>query len=103
MAWRLVQQPDGYLARFSSIVDSFTHYDMTPDEAIRLCIDEWNVGRKTAREKVQRARAAGIARWDEALEIIRAVHGEAEYAQLLSVMQAAILLPERCTSGNVRK
>lgn len=75
MGWRFVEQPNGKLARFSEIVDAFTEYDMTDNEAIELAIDEYNCGRKTATEKVQRARDAKGERWTEALRIIKTVHG----------------------------
>jgi hypothetical protein len=43
MAWRIVKQPNGLLARFSDVVDNFTAVDMTKQEAI-----EWvNVSRAT--------------------------------------------------------
>jgi hypothetical protein len=34
MAWRIVKQPNGLYARFSDIVDNFTHYNMDRNEAI---------------------------------------------------------------------
>ena len=38
MAWRIVKQPNGLLARFDEVSDSFTDYDMSAEEAIDLCI-----------------------------------------------------------------
>lgn len=36
----LARQPNGKLCRFSTIVDTVTHYNMTNEEYIQLCIDE---------------------------------------------------------------
>lgn len=73
MAWRIVKQPNGLLARFSDVVDHFTDVDMTIDEAIDVCAEK--MGRQDAALKVQR----GIddpGRWADAIESIRVVHGD---------------------------
>lgn len=85
MAWRFVKQPNGMLARFSDVVEDFTHYNMTPEEAIQLCVDELNVGKQTAEEKVQagvddivpwtkNTKGDGLARWREAIEMMGLNH-----------------------------
>jgi len=73
VAWRIVQQPNGLFARFSEVVDDFTHYDMTKEAAIECCREY--LGRSDAEEKVQRGIDAGIVRFDEAISIVRMVHG----------------------------
>lgn len=37
MGWRMVRQPNGKLARFSDVVDDFTDFDLTAEEAFVLC------------------------------------------------------------------
>jgi len=37
MAWRIVKQPNGLLAKFSDIVDTFTNLNMTEEEALACC------------------------------------------------------------------
>lgn len=76
MAWRIIQQPNGLLARFSEIVDDFTDYDMSVEEAETLCRHEVGIGVLEAKEKVQRGLDAGLARFDEAIKIVRRVHGK---------------------------
>lgn len=75
MPARIVRQPDGRLARFSSVVDAFTHYNMSAEEAGEVCLAD--MGRRDAEEKVQRGlrdedhrgRAGdGLTRWRDALE-----------------------------------
>lgn len=39
MGWCLFKQPNGRLARFSTVVDDVTHYDMTEAEALDQCLD----------------------------------------------------------------
>ena len=85
MAWRFVLQPNGLLARFSDIVDSFTHLHMTPEEARELATEA--VGKEVAEDKVRRAlqdeipwrRGAlgdGTARWKHAIEQLERAHGK---------------------------
>lgn len=86
MAWRFVQQPDGLYARFSEVVDNFTDYDMTVEDAEMLCQVEYGMSASEAREKVRRAVEMGAPRWREALGIIHRVHGEAELVNTLREM-----------------
>ena len=86
MAWRFVKQPNGLLARFSEIVDDFTHYDLKPVEAEQLCI-ELQMLQDDAKNKVDlglkdditwpvdQRRNDGLDRWRDALRVILAVHG----------------------------
>ena len=74
MGWRIVQQPNGLYARFSEVVDDFTDYDMTPAEAEECCLEY--VGRREAKATVQRGIDAGPARFTQAINTIRTVHGE---------------------------
>lgn len=75
MAWRIVIQPNGKYARFSDVVDNFTDYDMTRDEAFELCRDA--AGIDTANYKLTQAeKHAG--RFDREIGTIREIHGDAE-------------------------
>lgn len=86
MGWWIVKQPDGKFARFSTVVDDFTHYGMTEAEAVEVCRGE-NLGQADARAKVDRAigdealngggprKTNGLWRWRRALSTIRVIHG----------------------------
>lgn len=76
MAWRFVRQPSGKLARFSEIVDDFTDYDLTEEEAFALC-REYNLhDAEESRAKVKRGMDdLPLFRWKEALEVILHQHG----------------------------
>ena len=97
MAWRIVRQPNGLLARFSDVVDIFTHYDLTEQEALEVCVEFGGCTRPEAREKVRRGledyapmREDGsvsdepsgdpekLARWRDCLATIRAIKGAAD-------------------------
>ena len=56
MPQRFVETPDGKLALFSTIVDAFVWYDMTDEEAIELCDEEWGMRGEDAVKKVGAAR-----------------------------------------------
>lgn len=75
-----LNQPDGKLAMFSTVVDDFTYAHMTDDEALDLGVEEF--GRATAKEKIAAARndeerypADGLHRWRSALVSIAFAHG----------------------------
>jgi hypothetical protein len=74
MAWSIVQQPNGLLARYSEVVEDFTDYNLTLEEAEQVCSEY--LGRLEAQKKVQRGIDAGQARFTGAIETIRQVHGK---------------------------
>ena len=74
MAWRIVQQPNGKLARFSDVCDDFTDVDMDFSEAVVECQSQ-GMSVMDAIEKVNRGIKAGNARYLECLETIRLIHG----------------------------
>lgn len=72
MAWRIVKQPNGLFARFSSIVDDFTHFDATKEEIFNLCRD--SAGVEVAETKIKAAEE-NPQRFDDEIKIIEFVHG----------------------------
>ena len=85
MANRLVLQPNKLFARFSDIVDNFTHMNMTRDEAFEVVRDD--MGRSVAEQKIARAErdegedgasGDGLSRWRNALDTIEAIHGKGQ-------------------------
>ena len=87
MAWRIVKQPNGLLARFSDVVDHFTHIDMTEAEALEVCIDN-GCSSDLAQTKVLSGLqdvkpwtvtpGSGLERWEHCLGRIETVHGVEE-------------------------
>lgn len=80
----MLKQPDGKIAVFSSVIDDFTHYDLSEEEAMEVGIESW--GRDTALQKLQNALedkrlmarefvSDGLGRWRESLEDIAFQHG----------------------------
>jgi hypothetical protein len=84
MAWRIVKQPNGKFARFSEVVDNFTHYDMTKEQAIDLCCDY--MGRLEAPAKVENA-INSPKRYQESLDIIREIHGVGEAEKIRQTIE----------------
>jgi hypothetical protein len=94
MGSRIVKQPNGKLARFSEIVDNFTHINMDVVEATRVCMKE-GMGADQAYAKVERGMydispndhksvGDGTERWNDALSIIKSMHGQKEINLLLA-------------------
>jgi len=84
MAWRIVLQPNGKYARFSEVVDNFTHYGMTRDEAFDLCLDE--AGRSVANLKLANA-DKWHERFEEDMKTIETIHGKPEADAVRSMMR----------------
>lgn len=91
MGNRIVKQPNGLFARFSDIVDGFTHHSMTYEEALDFCVRD--LGEREGKAKVQRAidddmlgmdvpdedlRPDGLNRWRDAINTIELLHGKRE-------------------------
>ena len=77
MSSRFLMQPNGKLACFSTIVDNFTHANLTEEEALAAAFED--MGRDAAEAKVARGVARGIdaeGGWNECLNTIRLFHGE---------------------------
>lgn len=72
MPARAVKQPNGLYARFSTIVDDFTHYNHTREELWEVFRDEGGV--ESANGKMQRADDS-LGRFEEEMHTIEAVHG----------------------------
>lgn len=88
----LVKQPDGKYAMFSTIVDDFTHADMTEDQAVLAVFesmgedDRENLVHADMIDRAKRDAPAweydhkaphGQRRWMGAIAAIQRVHGEA--------------------------
>lgn len=84
MGTYLLKQPNGLIAVFSSIVDDFTAWDATPEEALAYGTKEW--GQAIAQEKLDKALMDiglwkpystddGLGRWRESLTTIAFRHG----------------------------
>lgn len=104
MGWRFVKQPNGLLARFSDIVDNFTHVGLTVEEALHVCIEEHGMTAEQAEQKVRggvedwRPRqnsvpGNGQERWAEAINTIRAVHGDEGVKEVEREVLGAAALP----------
>ena len=72
MPARAVKQPNGLYARFSTIVDDFTHLNCTRDELWTVFRDEGGV--ECADGKMLRA-DENPQRYEEELHTIEVVHG----------------------------
>ncbi len=75
MGWRFVKQPNGRYARFSEIVDDFTHHNMTPEGIFKHGTEVWDVGLPTLRGKIGSADAFP-ERFEQEIETIFAIHGK---------------------------
>jgi len=94
MAWRMILQPNGLLARFSDVVDNFTHVNLTKEEAFEVCFEE--LGRRDAEKKVEaglkdykpwtlNTLGNGSERWEHSLKKIEMIHGGEEVEQWIDI------------------
>lgn len=93
----LLRQPDDKIAAFSTVVEDFTAYDMTTEEALLYCIDDLRVGRDTAETMLRQALedhipfkdgalGDGTQRWAYALKMAALNHTRAHVAETLTTM-----------------
>jgi len=92
----ILKQPDGKLASFSTYIDDFVMWDSTEEEAVEYCLTELDLGRKSARQKVQDGLndlkpltvrpGTGLTRWDGAIKTIAVVHGEKTLRERMAEM-----------------
>jgi len=85
MAWRIVKQPNGLFARFSDIVDDFTHMNMSESEAFVVCKEE-GCGEYEAFNKMKSGKedhipwtttpGSGLDRWKDSIDTIKSCHGK---------------------------
>lgn len=99
MPSRFVLQPNGLLARFSTIVDNFTYANLTKEQAIKVARED--MGRAAAEAKVERGLkdelpwqngvyGDGTARWNEACRIVKLIHGEKALKEILMEIGAEV-------------
>lgn len=96
MPSEIVQQPNGRFARFSTIVDGFTHLNCTEQEMLEILKndgmadgDAWNkiVRAKLNCEHLSHAVACEpLARWVGCLQTIRNVYGETKVQEVLDAI-----------------
>lgn len=72
MGNRAIKQPNGLYARFSEIVDDFTHANCSRKELWSFYRDEGGVA--CANGKLQRA-DENANRFEEAIDIVQSIHG----------------------------
>lgn len=77
MPARIVKQPNGRYARFSTVVDNFTHYNMTREEALDAAD---GYGFKVSLADMH------PGRFTEALDDIRIVHGQGEANKIAALL-----------------
>jgi hypothetical protein len=102
MAWRIVNQPNGKLAIFSDVIDKFTFFSISVDEAIMFCAEK--MGTLEAKNKVQSGiddiepwtsnkKGDGLSRWKDCLNSIVMVHGYEGLKETLQKMELENYLP----------
>jgi predicted lactoylglutathione lyase len=75
MSFQIVQQPNGKFARFSSVVDTFTHMNMSAQEVLNECTEgPWS--KVDVQQAIKDGLDAGSKAWDECIEKIKAYKKE---------------------------
>ena len=89
MAWMILKQPNGLYARFSTVVDDVTEYDMTEEEVHELCLEA--AGREVTDFKLNEAKK-NKGRFTEVLREIESVHGSETASERFQQMSAYVMV-----------
>lgn len=83
------KQPNGLYCRFSTVVDTLTHIDMTEEEYIELCVEE-------AKEKARRTLERDLVPFEKMVELfLPNNHSVEEFNSMLKEMGSDIVLNEK--------
>jgi hypothetical protein len=84
-----VVQPNGLLARFSTVVDDFTAMNMTESEAAEVIAQEYaERAKQDAEQAIARAKADTKGeRWSDCLATIRDIHGPQTASERLRFLE----------------
>lgn len=80
MAWRIVRQPNGLLARFSEVCDGFTDIHLTRPQALALC--RKSMPHAEAVYKVECGERGGKSRYRKCIKTIAFRHGKESAAAM---------------------
>ena len=96
MPSEVVQQPNGLFARFSSIVDNFTHFNCTDKEMLEILkgdgMSDGEAWAKIVRAKLNcehqshSVASEPLARWVGCLQDIRTIHGEKAAQEIIDAV-----------------
>jgi len=93
MPSRFVLQPDGLLARFSTVVDDFTEINMDEAEAVHTVIAEYlERAVQEAYAAIKRAKDEP-GRWEDCLYTMSEIHGEDKAAACRAMIQESTKAP----------
>ena len=103
MPWIIVKQPNDKYARFSTIVDDFTHMNLTRNEVLDLCTSEYQLNESQALEKLRgadknlyldcyRVKGSESSRWEACLNTIDLVHGKSQVDKNLNTMKSGDMI-----------
>lgn len=99
MGWSILNQPNGQLARFSKVVDDFTHINMDEEEAFKCC-QQQGLSRQEASKKILGAQQDtpyygepktehdGLSRYRYAIKMVALVHGNDRVNEVKALMEA---------------
>lgn len=94
MSSRFVVQPNGLLARFSTVVDDFTAMNITEGEAAQVIQEEYvERAKHDAEQAIARAKADTTGdRWKDCLCTIRSIHGAETVSERLRFLEPEQIL-----------
>jgi len=110
MPQRVIRQPNGNLALFTSVSDHFLYCDCTPDEMREILIGEYDYNRRDTAKKIQAGledwlpyregvRGTGLTRWHEDAFTALVVHGP-EDADLQDVLKSSGMTDDEIARWN---
>ena len=94
MATQIIRQPNGLYCLFSSIVDNITHYDLSEEDIVDiLTLEQRELIKQQVSFHIKSLEEGGQPKrqftltLDQALEQVKAVHGEEQFTELKNLFK----------------
>lgn len=93
MGSQFIKQPNGLYARFSDVVDSFTHFNLTPEDALKVYQKRILQGTEKDVEAALKRADNNPNRWEEALNLVHRFEGKKGVDEALEHLKQKPLSP----------
>jgi hypothetical protein len=93
MGGLIIKQPNGKYARFSTVVDDFTHINMTADDYINMCVKQAMEDAKKEAKQILEHHVYEVDELDNAIELLELNYPEEKVRGIREILISAMTDP----------